>query len=57
MESERPPPNQMCPIHGDFKRFQRAKNMDFPNSRKVSSIMQTNVLSIMQTNARLVRTD
>jgi hypothetical protein len=54
---EASPTYQMCPIHGDFKHFQRAKIMDFPQSRKVSSIMQTNALSIMQTNPGPVRTD
>jgi hypothetical protein len=47
----------MCPIYGDFKHFQRAKTIDFLQSGNVSSIMQTKVLSIMQTNAGSVRTD
>jgi len=47
----------MCPIDGDFKHFQRTEIMDFPNSRNFSSIMQANVLSIMQTNPGPVRTD
>ena len=39
--------HEMCPIHGDFKHFCASKAEDFRHRGKVSSIMQTKVLSIM----------
>jgi hypothetical protein len=38
----------MCPILADFKHFRRSKAKDFQVCRKVSSIMQAKVLSIMR---------
>jgi hypothetical protein len=37
----------MCPILADFKHFRRPKAKEFRQCRKVSSIMQAKVLSIM----------
>jgi len=38
----------MCPIGADFKHFRRAERRKFRSFRKVSSIMQAKVLSIME---------
>jgi hypothetical protein len=37
----------MCPIGADFKHFRRVESCNFQRRRKVSSIMQAKVLSIM----------
>jgi len=46
----------MCLIHRDFKHFTAGKATNFRGQRKVSSIMQAKVLSIMQAEAGQVRT-
>jgi hypothetical protein len=47
----------MCLIHRDFKHFARTKAINFGQARKVSSIMQAKVLSIMQAEAGPLRRD
>jgi hypothetical protein len=47
---------QMCLIHRDFKHLTADKATKFRVLRKVSSIMQAKVLSIMQAEAGQVRT-
>jgi hypothetical protein len=47
---------QMCLIHRDFKHFAADKATKFRSYRKVSSIMQAKVLSIMQAKAGRVTT-
>jgi hypothetical protein len=48
---------QMCLIHRDFKHFAPAKAINFGSCRKVSSIMQTKVLSIMRPEGAPLRRD
>jgi hypothetical protein len=38
----------MCPIGADFKHFPPRKACNFRHLRKISSIMQAKVLSIME---------
>jgi len=38
----------MCPIGADFKHFRAVETCNFLHRRKVSSIMQAKVLSIME---------
>jgi hypothetical protein len=46
----------MCLIHRDFKHFTADKATKFHRRRKVSSIMQAKVLSIMRAKAGRVTT-
>jgi hypothetical protein len=47
----------MCLIHASFKHFQAPKAKEFPQRRKLSSIMWAKVLSIMPVNAGQVTSD
>jgi hypothetical protein len=47
----------MCLIHRDFKHFTPPKAKQFPQFRKVSSIMWAKVLSIMPAEASPVTPD